>query len=167
MEKRLAKKPLISSEGLQITPNLPGFRDGLMSLGFLDALQRYPLQMKCLFVKAEKSLTAADVENLFRIIHSERGSNAFQEECCTLAFWQDYLQDAECENNVSLADILIFLTGCDSVPALGFSPKPSLPDFPQANTCENILRIPVHAVYTAFKSDMDFAIRNSPGFGRA
>ncbi len=68
-----------------------------MSLGVLEALQRYPLQMKCLFVKAEKSLTAADVENLLRIIHSERGSNAFQEECCTLAFWQDYLQDAECK----------------------------------------------------------------------
>lgn len=48
-----------------------------MSLGVLDAIQRYPQQMKCLFLKAEKSLTAADVENLFRIIHSERGSNAF------------------------------------------------------------------------------------------
>lgn len=75
-------------------------------------------------------------------------------------------------NNVSLEDILVFLTGCDSVPALGFSPTPSLEfitysRFPQANTCENILRIPVHAEYTAFKSDMDFAIRNSPGFGRA
>jgi len=72
-----------------------------MSLGVLDALHRYPLQMKCLFVKAEKSLTAADVENLFRIIHSERGSNAFQEECRTLAFWQDYLQDAECKFAIS------------------------------------------------------------------
>ncbi|TKS65833.1 G2/M phase-specific E3 ubiquitin-protein ligase [Collichthys lucidus] len=148
------------------------FRDGLMSLGVLDAIQRYPQQMKCLFLKAEKSLTAADVENLFRIIHSERGSNAFQEECRTLAFWQDYLQDAECENGVSLQDILVFLTGCDSVPALGFSPKPSLEfithsRFPQANTCANILRIPVHAEYTAFKCDMTFAIRNSPGFGRA
>ncbi|XP_073340316.1 G2/M phase-specific E3 ubiquitin-protein ligase-like [Pagrus major] len=147
------------------------FRDGLMSLGVLDALQRYPLQVKCLFVKVEKSLTAADVENLFLIIHSERGSNAFQEECRTLAFWQDYLQDAEFENDVSLGDILVFFTGCDSVPALGFSPKPSLEfithsRFPLANTCENILRIPVNAVYTAFKSDMDFAIRNSPGFGR-
>ncbi|KAL2095826.1 hypothetical protein ACEWY4_007974 [Coilia grayii] len=65
-----------------------------------DALQRYPLQMKCLFVKAEKDLTAADVENLFQIIHSERGSNAFQEECRTLAFWQDYLQDAEFPANI-------------------------------------------------------------------
>lgn len=75
------------------------------------------------------------------------------------------------ENDASLGDILVFFTGLDSVPALGFSPKPSLEfithsRFPLANTCENILHIPVHAVYTAFKSDMDFAIRNSPGFGR-
>uniref|UniRef100_A0AAX7W3L7 HECT domain-containing protein n=1 Tax=Astatotilapia calliptera TaxID=8154 RepID=A0AAX7W3L7_ASTCA len=120
--------------------------NGLRSLGVLDALQTYPLQMKW--------------------------SNAFQDECRTLAFWQDYLQEAEFENDVSLEDILVFCTGCDSIPALGFSPKPSLEfvtncRFPVANTCENILRIPVHAVYTTFKSDMDFAIRNSPGFGRA
>lgn len=51
--------------------------------------------MKNLFVKGENSLTADDVDKL--IIHSERGSNAFQEECLTLAFWQDYLQDAECK----------------------------------------------------------------------
>uniref|UniRef100_A0A3P8S6Z3 HECT domain-containing protein n=1 Tax=Amphiprion percula TaxID=161767 RepID=A0A3P8S6Z3_AMPPE len=68
--------------------------------------------------------------------------------------------------------ILVFFTGCDSIPALGFSPKPSLEfinhsRFPVANTCDNILRIPLHASYTAFKHDMDFAIRNSPGFGRA
>ncbi|XP_030611803.1 G2/M phase-specific E3 ubiquitin-protein ligase-like isoform X3 [Archocentrus centrarchus] len=148
------------------------FRDGLRSLGVLDALQKYPLQMKCLFVKAGKALKATDMENLFKIIHSERGSNAFQDECRTLAFWQDYLQEAEFENDVSLEDILVFCTGCDSIPALGFSPKPSLEfitncKFPVANTCEIILRIPVHAVYSSFKSDMDFAIRNSPGFGRA
>ncbi|KAA8585582.1 hypothetical protein FQN60_004276, partial [Etheostoma spectabile] len=148
------------------------FRDGLTSLGVLDAIQKYPLQIKSLFVKPEKSLTAADVENLLQISHSERGSNAFREECRTLAFWQDYLQDAEIENDVSLEDILVFFTGCDSIPALGFSPKPSLEfithsRFPVANTCENILRIPVYAVYTDFKSNMDFAIRNSPGFGRA
>ncbi|XP_035850153.1 G2/M phase-specific E3 ubiquitin-protein ligase-like [Sander lucioperca] len=67
--------------------------------GVLDALQRYPLQTKCLFVKAEKGLTATDVENLFEIIYSERGSNAFREECRILAFWQDYLQDAESKVN--------------------------------------------------------------------
>lgn len=77
------------------------FRDGLTSLGVLDALQNYPVQSKCLFVKAEKALTANDVENLFQIIHSERGSNAFQAECRTLAFWQDYLQDAESKFSIS------------------------------------------------------------------
>uniref|UniRef100_A0A3P9CS82 HECT domain-containing protein n=1 Tax=Maylandia zebra TaxID=106582 RepID=A0A3P9CS82_9CICH len=134
--------------------------NGLRSLGVLDALQTYPLQMKCLFVKAGMALRATDMENLFQIIHSERGSNAFQDECRTLAFWQDYLQEAEFENDVSLEDILVFCTGCDSIPFVTNC------RFPVANTCENILRIPVHAVYTTFKSDMDFAIRNSPGFGR-
>uniref|UniRef100_A0A669EJC0 HECT domain-containing protein n=1 Tax=Oreochromis niloticus TaxID=8128 RepID=A0A669EJC0_ORENI len=117
------------------------FRDGLRSLGVLDALQTYPLQMKCLFVKSESHYHFV----FFYLI---------------------------VESDVSLEDILVFCTGCDSIPALGFSPKPSLEfvtncRFPVANTCENILRIPVHAVYTTFKSDMDFAIRNSPGFGRA
>uniref|UniRef100_A0A3P8S6T4 HECT domain-containing protein n=1 Tax=Amphiprion percula TaxID=161767 RepID=A0A3P8S6T4_AMPPE len=134
------------------------FRDGLTAVGVLEAVQRYPVQMKCLFVNGEKALTATDMESLFQIIHSKRGSNAFQEECRTLTFWQDYLQDTEC---VSLEDILVFFTGCDNIPALGFSPKPSLEfinhsRFPVANTCDNILRIPLHASYTAFKHDMDF-----------
>ena len=72
----------------------------MKSLGVLEALQRYPLQMKTLFVKTEQSLTASDLENLFHIVHSERGSNAFQGECRTLAFWQDYLQDAECKSGM-------------------------------------------------------------------
>uniref|UniRef100_A0AAZ1XAV6 HECT domain-containing protein n=1 Tax=Oreochromis aureus TaxID=47969 RepID=A0AAZ1XAV6_OREAU len=113
------------------------------SLGVLDALQTYPLQMKCLFVKS------------------------YSESHYHFVFFYLIV-----ENDVSLEDILVFCTGCDSIPALGFSLKPSLEfvtncRFPVANTCENILRIPVHAVYTTFKSDMDFAIRNSPGFGRA
>uniref|UniRef100_A0A9J7YVV2 HECT domain-containing protein n=1 Tax=Cyprinus carpio carpio TaxID=630221 RepID=A0A9J7YVV2_CYPCA len=116
------------------------FRDGLTSLGVLDALQNYPVQSKCLF---------------------------FHNLIVVLSFYVLQLK-----NNVSLEDVLVFFTGCDSIPALGFSPKPSLEfitcsRFPVANTCENILRIPVHAVYTSFRSDMDFAIRNSPGFGRA
>lgn len=49
------------------------------------------------------------------------------------------------ENNVSLENVLVFFTGCDSIPSLGFSLKPSLEfitcsRFPVANTCENILR---------------------------
>uniref|UniRef100_A0A669DZE1 Uncharacterized protein n=1 Tax=Oreochromis niloticus TaxID=8128 RepID=A0A669DZE1_ORENI len=71
--------------------------NGLRSLGVLDALQTYPLQMKCLFEK-----------NLITILYFS----------------------LIVENDVSLEDILVFCTGCDSIPAL------------VANTCENILRIP-------------------------
>ncbi|MEQ2222794.1 hypothetical protein ILYODFUR_030126, partial [Ilyodon furcidens] len=148
------------------------FRDGLKALGVLDELLRYPVQLKSLFTKPEKGVMAAEVENLFHIKRSERGSNTFHKKSRTLAFWQDYLQDAECEDSVSLEDILVSFSGCDSIPTLGFSPKPSLEfisysRFPVANTCENILRIPFHNAYSDFKTDMDFAIRNSPGFGRA
>ncbi|XP_073715793.1 G2/M phase-specific E3 ubiquitin-protein ligase-like [Misgurnus anguillicaudatus] len=45
------------------------FRDGLMSLGVLDALRRYPLQLKCLFVKGEKALTAIDVERISSMLN--------------------------------------------------------------------------------------------------
>ncbi|KAF7645064.1 hypothetical protein LDENG_00210960 [Lucifuga dentata] len=76
------------------------------------------------------------------------------------------------EKDVPLEEILVFFSGCDSIPALSFSPKPSLEfiahsRFLLANTCENILLIPVHADYATFRSDVNFAIRNSPGFGRA
>ena len=91
------QQKFLTSTAITICFLLTRFRDGLKSLGVFDTLQRYPLKMKCLFVKPEKRLTATDVENLFQIIYSERGSNAFQQECRTLAFWQDYLQDAECK----------------------------------------------------------------------
>ncbi|KAI3356795.1 hypothetical protein L3Q82_003460 [Scortum barcoo] len=44
------------------------------------------------------------------------------------------------EKEVTLEDILVFFTGCDNIPPLGFSPEPSLEfiahsRFPLANTC--------------------------------
>uniref|UniRef100_A0A3B3S980 HECT domain-containing protein n=1 Tax=Paramormyrops kingsleyae TaxID=1676925 RepID=A0A3B3S980_9TELE len=49
---------------------------------------------------------------------------------------------------VTLEEILIFATGCDSIPPLGFRPHPTLEfqdysGYPTANTCDNILRIPI------------------------
>uniref|UniRef100_A0A3Q3NDP8 Uncharacterized protein n=1 Tax=Labrus bergylta TaxID=56723 RepID=A0A3Q3NDP8_9LABR len=88
------------------------FRDGLASLGVLDALQKYPLQLKSVFVHAVTIL-----KNTSRCSFN-----------CVYVFLYFTV-----EKGVSLEDILVFFTGCDSIPALGFSPKP------MANTCENIL----------------------------
>ncbi|KAJ8366199.1 hypothetical protein SKAU_G00150300, partial [Synaphobranchus kaupii] len=73
------------------------FRDGLKSLGVLAALQQHPQEMKVFFLKPQKALTADEMEALFSCALSEKGSNRFEQECRTLGFWRDYLQDAQCK----------------------------------------------------------------------
>lgn len=73
---------------------------------------------------------------------------------------------------ITLEDILVFATGRDSPPDLGFTPAPSLEfisgsKFPLANTCKNIIRITLKDTYEEFKIDMGFGIKKSPGFGMA
>lgn len=71
---------------------------------------------------------------------------------------------------ITFEDILVFATGHDSPPDLGFTPAPSLEfisgsKFPLANTCE--IRITLKDTYEEFKIDMGFGIKKSPGFGMA
>ena len=77
------------------------------------------------------------------------------------------------DTNATLAkipDILQFSTGATSIPPLGsFQPVPSLEflhhngsKFPKANTCANILQLPVvHGSYEEFSQSMDFGIMNA------
>ncbi|KAJ8290602.1 hypothetical protein GJAV_G00015150 [Gymnothorax javanicus] len=150
------------------------FQDGLRSCGLLDAVRAHPTIFKSLFTKGDLKLTAEIIEKLFRENRSECGSNKFQRENEAVCHWRDYLLDAEmglC--SATLKDILIFATGSDNVPALGFDPTPTLEflhdnsRFPEANTRSNILRIPFKESYEYFVKDMDFGIKNSPGFGMA
>lgn len=70
-----------------------------------------------------------------------------------------------------LSDLLVFATGLGSIPPLGIEPVPTLvfryPDdmksestagFPLANTCANILHIPVMQSYAEFAANMTAAI---------
>uniref|UniRef100_A0A8C4THI9 HECT domain-containing protein n=1 Tax=Erpetoichthys calabaricus TaxID=27687 RepID=A0A8C4THI9_ERPCA len=131
-------------------------KEGLGALEVLEAIQHHPEVLKSVFTNTGKKLTASDVENLFTV--------------CTVGFWRDYLQDAE---SVSLEDLLIFITGSDKIPPLGFCPTPCLEflhddsRFPLANTCDNVIRIPLKQSFSEFKSDMDFGIKNSPEEGSA
>jgi hypothetical protein len=68
--------------------------------------------------------------------------------------------------------LLIFATGLDTIPPLGFEPTPSLTfghgedvaiddirrQFPIAHTCTNSLRIPLIATYDKFKENMNAAL---------
>lgn len=79
------------------------------------------------------------------------------------------LSASEEEGQAKLGDILSFATGSNMVPPIGFSLTPSLTfhrrKYPMANTCSNCLTIPLYRNYEEFKQNMDFALRNTQGFG--
>ncbi|XP_053190794.1 uncharacterized protein LOC128374565 [Scomber japonicus] len=149
---------------------LERFSDGLRTLGVLQKIKHHPEAFRPVLCYSPGTLTAEIMDHLFAIRWSEMGSNNRADENRVVAYWRDYLQDAEeDEGPPKLGDILSFATGCDVMPPIGFSPKPSLEfqrgRYPIANTCVNCLRIPLHQSYEDFKSNMDFAIRNTQGFG--
>ncbi|CAI5668462.1 G2/M phase-specific E3 ubiquitin-protein ligase-like isoform X2 [Oreochromis niloticus] len=147
------------------------FKDGLDSLHFFTAVQQYPSVLAPLLYMTYKTLTASDMENIFRPSLSPAGSNRQQKEALTLGFWADYLLDCEEKvTAVSLEELLMFATGLTALPPAGMIPPPCLEfssdsPFPVANTCANALKLPVSESYRVFKANMDFGIQNSPGFG--
>ena len=71
------------------------------------------------------------------------------------------------KSTVTMEDILIFATGCKSIPPAGFKPNPSIEclhmDFPVGNKCDNCLALPITSTYKEFQESMDFAIKNTLG----
>ncbi|CAI5660697.1 unnamed protein product [Oreochromis niloticus] len=147
------------------------FKEGLSALNFLSALQQHPTLLSPVLCHMEKKLTALELERLFKPDFSPSGSNRRHLESQTVGYWSDYLLDCEeSQTAVSVGDVLMFATGLTSVPPSGLDPLPSLQFlddslFPMANTCLNLSKLPLITSYSVFKSNMDFGIQNSPGFG--
>ena len=153
------------------------FKSGMTCLGLLDAVVANSDVFQRAFCFCPQVLSSDSFERLFHVNRSEQLSNRWEVENRLLAFWRDLLLDVEekeCE--LSFSDILFFASGLKVVPCrsilmqLEFLHEPEesghLSKFPKANTCSCILRLPtVHAKYTDFKSDFQFAVRNAKGFG--
>ncbi|XP_028314675.1 G2/M phase-specific E3 ubiquitin-protein ligase-like [Gouania willdenowi] len=147
------------------------FKDGLASLQFLTALQQHPAILSPVLCHSDWKLSATEIEDLFRPELSPNGSNKRIQENKIISFWRDYLLDCEekdCE--VSLQEVFMFATGVPCVPPAGIEPRPRLQFFsssklPLANTCANTLKLPLLHCYMSFKRNMNFGIKNSPGFG--
>ncbi|XP_028412537.1 G2/M phase-specific E3 ubiquitin-protein ligase-like [Dendronephthya gigantea] len=113
------------------------------------------------------------VDLLFTPSFSEEGSNARQREEQAIVFWRDYLQDCgDGEAQATLEDVLIFSTGANSPPPIGFDEEPKIAfteeKYPKANTCVHLLYLPtIHNSFEDFKETIDFAILNSPTFEHA
>ncbi|XP_038130567.1 G2/M phase-specific E3 ubiquitin-protein ligase-like [Cyprinodon tularosa] len=150
---------------------LDRFKDGLSALHFLDVLQQHPTMLSPVLCHIEKKLTALELEQLFKPNFSPVGSNRRLLESQTMGYWADYLLDCEeGQAAVSVEDVLMFATGLTSLPPSGLDPLPKLhflddSRFPMANTCLNTLKLPLIDSYPVFKTQMDFGIQNSPGFG--
>ena len=150
-------------------PALESFREGLSALGVLEAVKTYPDSFRPLFCDVPEKLTAERMEQLFRPNTSPVGSSKALTESLVLSRWSDYLQDIEDaeDSDITLSDILFFITGCKVLPQ---RPLPvtveflheGLSRFPTANTCSNILRLPVmHSDYESFKADVIFGVLNT------
>ena len=76
------------------------------------------------------------------------------------------------ENRVTLNQLLMFVTGADRVPPLGFPGEPTLnflhtgTVFPEANTCALILKLPLHTTLESFNDIRNHPVE-SPCFGYA
>ncbi|XP_048103179.1 G2/M phase-specific E3 ubiquitin-protein ligase [Alosa alosa] len=147
------------------------FKDGLDSLQFLSALQQYPTVLTPVLCHSDTKLSAADIESLFKPELSLKGSNMRAQQNKTISFWADYLLDCEAnESAITLEEIFMFATGLPRMPPSGMDPQPCLQfisnsKYPMANTCANTLKLPILDSYNTFKENMNFGIKNSPGFG--
>lgn len=71
------------------------FREGLKTLGVLDAIQRHPDSFRPLMCHEPSPLNADMIDHLFHIRLSVVGSNKRRAEEVVVPFWRDYLQDVE------------------------------------------------------------------------
>ncbi|MBN3275956.1 G2E3 ligase, partial [Polyodon spathula] len=85
--------------------------------------------------------------------------------------WKENDKYLRCEST-ALENILMFAAGLSVIPPLGFHPKPYIQSLHSgsplttANTCSNILNLPIHNTCESFKFHISFGILNSPGFGQ-
>ena len=73
--------------------------------------------------------------------------------------------------DISIKDVLIFVTGASAIPPLGMEPSPKicfvdLECLPFASSCENVIYFPRSLRnYSVFKERTIFALCGSHGFG--
>lgn len=121
-------------------------------------------------------LTASRMDSLFVPELAEEGANVRPQQELIIMHWRDYLQDCEeRKEGPTLEKILVFATGADSIPPMGFLPSPTVEFWdnihPRSNACANVMVLPLHLQdglslsYDKFRDLMDRGILNAPCFG--
>ncbi|KTF85310.1 hypothetical protein cypCar_00046275 [Cyprinus carpio] len=136
--------------------------------------------IRYLFLAKEDPLTAQDLIDVFSPHFAEEGSNHRRSEIRTYAWFRDFLLDVEGgemqvdqSKCLTLQEVLAFASGLEELPPLGFKNQPIIEfihtdrKFPEANTCDVVLRLPVHRSYEEFSNHMCSGILQATEFGMA
>ncbi|XP_035990293.1 G2/M phase-specific E3 ubiquitin-protein ligase-like [Fundulus heteroclitus] len=161
----------------RVKPALDQLIEGLDCLKVAEAMRAHPDILRPIFVSGHAQLTVQSMMTLFETVFSPPGSNARRRENLTLTFWRDWLIEVgDGSRAVTLQKILIFVSGVEQIPPLGFPHKPQIEflhtpledgsrrRYPEANTCSVILRLPIHETFDDFVDYMESSILQSPTF---
>ncbi|KAL7380205.1 hypothetical protein ABVT39_013589 [Epinephelus coioides] len=154
------------------------FNDGISAYGKLwDLVKQNWIAFLPLFTKMYEPMTKAAFKALFTYTYSDRGANRREAEEDTIFSWEMVLNQIEDKvTELRFEDLLIFVTGSDEVPPLGFPSKPCI-DFydqeagqrrlPYASTCMMCLYLPRGIMQEEELHQMlHQATKNSLGFGK-
>ena len=111
------------------------FIEGLKTCGVLQLMRANPELFRKTLEK-QTDLSADLVDNMFDPQFSPKDSNRFRVEQQIIFNFSQYLEDVEqgrvktaVEGNevvISLSHVLQFVTGADDIPAVGFTPRPTI-----------------------------------------
>ncbi|KAI9541253.1 hypothetical protein NQZ68_032257 [Dissostichus eleginoides] len=129
------------------------FTEGMNAFGNLwDLVRNNWIAFLPCFTNMRTLLTKSSFKAIFKYEYSPRGTNHREKEEYTIYSWELVLNIIEDKlTELTFEDLLIFITGADEVPMLGFPNKPSI-DFytqevgvrrlPYASTCAMTLFLP-------------------------
>ncbi len=109
----------------------------------------------------------------FAVCYSENGANNRTREEAIIYFWYEYVSKCAIREDVTLEEVLKFISGSSRLPGTGFDKSPSIhftdeERLPTVSTCDVSITFPRQMgllTYEDFKSKMDFYILGSCGFG--
>ncbi|XP_019859560.1 PREDICTED: uncharacterized protein LOC109587781 [Amphimedon queenslandica] len=162
---------------LQCLAELDQLKKGLRSLGVLSIIEENKNIMKPFFMYyPDNCITADKLKDLLRAHFAEKGTNTrkLQEEAYSyfIRLLDECKDSPVAPNDLSIQDVLVFFTGSDVIPPLGFTPRPSLYfdefiAYPFASTCALSLTLPIkYEEYSKFKEKMVYGFKNHGGFGK-
>ena len=154
---------------------LEQLRRGLYStLQFKHLIQSHPKELWGLLATSTVfNVTPKFLCNEFAIQYSPNGSNSRTKEEALVLLFFEYITDCDKRQDVTVGDILKFISGSEKIPATGFDsiPKIGFTDddrLPTASTCDlsiTFSRRMATLDYDEFKNKMDFCIHGSHVFG--